>query len=149
MFLTLSLLLVAAAGSSDNVVPRFAVGSCARVSQADELGPSLARSCTPMQENSCVLLHTPALHSLVHGWVPCIAHFNSVQVAKAHMDLDQWDESLSAFKKARLVRGENTGERSCQTTTSLNLGNLVLFLWLWSITSLGGVTRCEVDAAAV
>lgn len=26
-----------------------------------------------------------------------------LQVAKAHMDLDQWDEALSAFKKARLV----------------------------------------------
>ena len=35
---------------------------------------------------------------------PIVAPHPWGQVAKAHMDLDQWDEALSAFKKARLVR---------------------------------------------
>eukprot|EP00903_Cladosiphon_okamuranus_P008735 g8367.t1 len=36
-----------------------------------------------------------------------------LQVAKAHMDLDQWDESLSAFKKARLVDDANVDLMDC------------------------------------
>ncbi|CAM9451125.1 unnamed protein product, partial [Hapterophycus canaliculatus] len=36
-----------------------------------------------------------------------------LQVAKAHMDLDQWDEALSAFKKARLVDDANMDLMDC------------------------------------
>ncbi|CBJ30595.1 Putative subunit of the Anaphase Promoting Complex [Ectocarpus siliculosus] len=36
-----------------------------------------------------------------------------LQVAKAHMDLDQWDEALSAFKKARLVDDANVDLMDC------------------------------------
>eukprot|EP00904_Undaria_pinnatifida_P001371 jgi/Undpi1/11234/HiC_scaffold_30.g13532.m1 len=36
-----------------------------------------------------------------------------LQVAKAHMDLDQWDEALSAFKKARLVDDMNVDLMDC------------------------------------
>lgn len=43
-----------------------------------------------------------------------------MQVAKAHMDLDQWDESLSAFKKARLVRGgKSEGRRDSEAIAAL------------------------------
>ncbi|CAM9332755.1 unnamed protein product [Pylaiella littoralis] len=36
-----------------------------------------------------------------------------LQVAKAHVDLDQWDEALSAFKKARLVDDANVDFMDC------------------------------------
>ncbi|CAM9877479.1 unnamed protein product [Ascophyllum nodosum] len=36
-----------------------------------------------------------------------------LRVAKAHMDLDQWDESLSVFKKARMVDEMNVDLMDC------------------------------------
>lgn len=58
--------------------------------------------------NTYISVHPPCV---LCGRVCCCLHpaIQFVQVAKAHMDLDQWDDSLVAFKKARLVRhGEKT-----------------------------------------